>query len=121
MICKRSTNEEGKQIGYISLQGTAKLATVFLSFNLALISDVKWAGKDDPSNAKWQELILRIPPTHLHLATVDGYIYRLTFFNNLARWEALDTIFQTMENIKSEKRRQEVTVQGITQRPPTEG
>ena len=54
---------------------------------------------------------MKIPLTHIHLASVDGCIYRLTFFNSLARWEPLDTIFQTMENIQIDKRRQDVRVQ----------
>ena len=75
LSCKKSTNEDGDSKGAISLIGTSKLGTLSLAFNLALISDVQWSGKEDPTHARWQELNLKIPLTHLHLASVDGYIY----------------------------------------------
>ena len=34
--------------------------------------------------------------------------YKLTYFSNVVRWEALDNIFETMENIKSENRKQDI-------------
>ena len=66
--CKKSTNEDGDPKVAIALIGTIKLGNLSLAFNLALMSGIQWSSKDDPTHARWQELSLKIPLTHLHLA-----------------------------------------------------
>ena len=79
LSCKKYTNEDMETKGSIALIGTAKLGAISLAFNLELLSGIQWSTKEDPTHIRWQELSLKIPLTHIHLSSIDGCVYRLSY------------------------------------------
>ena len=99
LSCTRQTNLEGGTHGHIALVGRATLGTMTLSCSMTLMEGFQWITREDLGQIKWQELNLKIPPTHIHLVTLVGDVYRLTYFQSLAKWETYESITLNMETI----------------------
>ena len=88
LLCRKITNEDRKQCGNITMQGTAKLGRLQLALSLGIASEVVWRGKLDPSQSRLKELVLSIPLTHITMSTTEGS-YKLTCFNNVIKWNVI--------------------------------
>ena len=107
LCCSKTTNENGEKFGHIALQGTGKLGSMDLQFSLTMMDDFKWASKEDLSQVQWQQLSIKLPPTHLSLDAMEGK-YRLSFYEQMARWENTEIIDTKIKEIIKERGTQQV-------------
>ena len=91
----------------IALQGTGSLGSLDLQFSLTLMENFKWATKEDLTQIQWQKLSMKLPPTHLSLDAMEGK-YRLSYYEQMARWENIKTIETKVADIITKRGTQQV-------------
>ena len=72
LSCTRQTNPDGGTHGHIALEGRASLGTLNLACSMTLMEGFQWVTREDLSQIHWQQLCLKIPPTHIRLETLMG-------------------------------------------------
>ena len=112
LSCSRTTNENGEKYGHIALQGTGSLGSLDLQFSLTLMENFKWATKEDLTQIKWQQLSMKLPPTHLSLDAMEGK-YSLSYYEQMARWENSVNIDTKIADIIKKRGTQQVQVEGM--------
>ena len=75
----------------------------------------------DLAQTQWQQLSMKIPPTHIRLETLEGGKFRLTYFDKLARWEESENIDSKVATIMKERGTQRVAMDGLRGHHNTEG
>ena len=100
--CKRLTSETGEKFGEITLHGTERLGVHELTFNLCLLKDFKYTTQEDLMVIPWQEITIKLPPTHLTVQSRVGS-FRLDFGNNFSRWEREEVIQERVYKIKEKR------------------
>ena len=109
LCCSRTTTENGEKFGHIAMQGTGKLGSLDLQFSLTMMSDFKWTSKEDLSQVQWQKLAIKLPPTHLNLDAMEGN-FRLSFYDQMSRWEDTVIIDSKIQDIIKERGTQNVAM-----------
>ena len=117
--CSRKTYEDGEKYGHIALLGQGSLGSLDLQFSLTLMENFKWVTREDLTQIQWQQLSMKLPPTHISLDTMEGK-YRLSYYEQMARWEHSGTIDTKIAEIIKERGTQTVKMEqprGLQTRP----
>ena len=107
MHCKRMTSENSENLGEITLHGTERLGMNELTFNLCLLKDFRYNTQEDLMVIPWQEITIKLPPTHLTVQSRVGS-FRLDFGNNFSRWVREEVIQERVYKIKEKREVQKV-------------
>ena len=108
--CKRLTSETGEKFGEISLQGTERWGVNELTFNLCLLKDFKYTTQEDMMVIPWQDITIKLPPTHLTVHSRGGS-FRLSFGNNFSCWEKEEVIQRRVYKIIEKRETQKVNME----------
>ena len=98
MHCRRLESEGGSQCGEITLEGQETWGGQVLKFNICLLRDFHYSTHEDLLLLPFQEIQIKIPPTHL-IVTSNRVSYRISFSDNYANWEEEKTIQLRVEKI----------------------
>ena len=107
--CEKITGEDNKASGKITMTGTAQLGRMNLAFQVLMANNVSWKEEIDPAHTKLQSQNLSIPLTQLDMTTREG-LHKITFYNNVRRWEPMVKITKAMDKIKRDRRLQDVNI-----------
>lgn len=105
--CIRQTSETGEKFGLITLQGTERLGVHELTFNLCLLKDFHYTSQEDMMVIPWQEITIKLPPTHLTVNSREGS-FKLTFDNNFTCWARVEVIQKRVDQIVEKREIQRV-------------
>ena len=107
--CKRVVSDTGEHCGEITLQGTQTWGGNVLTFNICLLRDFKYSTQEDMMLIPFQDITIKIPPTHLTVNSRGGS-FRLSFGNNFSCWEKEEVIQERVVKILEKRKTQNVKI-----------